>query len=375
MPRVLSVDPRAPAPHVIAEAAAVLARGGLVAFPTETVYGLGARGLDAAHVEKVFAAKERPAGHPLILHVDGEPMATALASSWTSRASRLARAFWPGPLTLIVPRAEVVPDAATGGLASVGVRAPSHPVALALIRAVGAPLAAPSANAHMHVSPTTAAHVVRSLGERVDLVLDAGPTAHGIESTVLDLTDEGGELRVLRAGALSVEALRQVEPGVAYDPRSLQVAGAAPRASPGLAHKHYAPRARVVLVDAGSDAVSAWRGLVGPRGEGAVDGDFCQRRVVLLAHSASSRVALAGASGPARVAVWHEGGVERESVAGEGSPDVIVLPASAERYAQLLYAALHALDEPDVGTLVVEGVPDAPGWEAVADRLRRASAR
>ena len=156
------MSPTNPEPAAIAEAAAVLAAGGLVAFPTETVYGLGARGLHAADVLRIFAAKERPVGHPLILHVDGEAMARTLAASWPPLATRLAAAFWPGPLTLVVPRAAHVPDAVTGGLATVGLRAPQHAVALALVRAAGEPLAAPSANAHTHVSPTTAAHVVRA---------------------------------------------------------------------------------------------------------------------------------------------------------------------------------------------------------------------
>ncbi|HSO37255.1 MAG TPA: L-threonylcarbamoyladenylate synthase [Labilithrix sp.] len=337
MPRVVRVSATSPEPPAIADAAAVLEAGGLVAFPTETVYGLGARGLHAAEVMRIFAAKERPAGHPLILHVDGEAMARSLAATWSARASRLAAAFWPGPLTLVVPRAGSVPDAVTGGLDTVGLRAPNHAVALALVRAAG-PLAAPSANAHMHVSPTTAAHVVRSLGERVDLVLDAGPCAHGIESTVLDLT--GDVPRVLRAGATSLEALRAIVPEIAYDAALLTVAGDAARASPGLASRHYAPRTRVVLAGRGAAVAEA-----------VAEAARTAARVGVIAWSAEARAALGGL--PLASLLW--------------------LPPEADGYAHGLFAALHDADAQALDALVVEGVPDAPAWWAVADRLRRAA--
>jgi len=330
------VSPTSPEPEAIADAAAVLAAGGLVAFPTETVYGLGARGLHGADVLRIFAAKERPVGHPLILHVDGEAMARTLATSWPLLASRLAAAFWPGPLTLVVPRAAHVPDAVTGGLARVGLRAPQHAVALALVRAAGEPLAAPSANAHMHVSPTTAAHVVRSLGDRVDLVIDAGPCAHGIESTVVDLT--GDVPRVLRAGATSLESLRAIAPEIAYDAAGLTVQGDAARASPGLASRHYAPRTRVVLAGHGraaADAVRAARGT----------------RIGVIAWSAEARAALEGLA----------------------LASLLVLPADADGYAHGLFAALHEADAHALDALIVEAVPDAPAWWAIADRLRRAA--
>lgn len=339
VPRVLAIDPNAPSPKAIAEAAAVLARGGLVAFPTETVYGLGARGLVAEDVGKIFAAKQRPHGHPLILHVDGEAMAETLASSWPERASRLARAFWPGPLTLVVPRADVVPDVVTGGLDSVALRAPKHAVALALIREAGQPLAAPSANAHMHVSPTTAAHVVRSLGDRVDLVLDAGPCAHGIESTVVDV--RGDVARVLRAGAATLEMLRAIEPTIVYE--AGVVAGDAARASPGMASKHYAPRASVAM---------------GRRGARFVD----------AIHEASKGGAHVGAI------VWSADA--RASIESKSAPPVAffaALPSDAPGYARALFAALYDADEAKVDVLVVEEVPDDEAWWAVADRVRRAT--
>jgi len=343
VPRVLQVSADNPEPAVIAEAAAVLARGGLVAFPTETVYGLGARGLHATDVLRIFAAKQRPHAHPLILHVDGEVMAREHASSWPPNASLLARAFWPGALTLVVERASHVPDEATGGLATVGLRAPRHPVALALIRATGEPLAAPSANAHMHVSPTTAAHVVRSLGDRVDLVLDAGPCAHGIESTVLDVTSDPP--RVLRAGAASLEDLRAVVPGVLYE--ALTVTGDAARASPGLASKHYAPRTRVSLAPSGADFVEH----------------------VSRARSSSDRVG---------AIVWsREAARELTSAVARGALSLVTLatlPDDAEGYGRAIFAALHEADEANLDALLVERVPDAPAWWAVADRVRRAAA-
>ncbi|MDB5221016.1 MAG: hypothetical protein JWO86_8943 [Myxococcaceae bacterium] len=333
MPHVLRVSPTSPEPAVIAEAAAVLARGGLVAFPTETVYGLGARGLHESDVGLVFVAKGRPTGHPLILHVDGEAMARTLAATWPERASLLARAFWPGPLTLVVARASHVPDIVSGGLPTVGIRAPQHPVALALIRAAGEPLAAPSANAHMHVSPTTAAHVVRSLGDRVELVLDAGPCAHGIESTVVDMTRDPP--RVLRAGATSLEAIRAVVPEVVYD--TITFTGDAARASPGLASKHYAPRTRVVLAQAGAGFSAA------------------------LAEAARD-VTRVG------IVVW-----SAEAKRDVGFTFVATLPPDPEGYGRAIFAALHDADAASLDILVIERVPDDPGWWAVADRLRRAA--
>lgn len=334
VPRILAVDPEKPEPSVIAEAAAVLERGGLVAFPTETVYGLGARGLHVHEVAKIFAAKGRPPGHPVILHVDGEAMARPLSSSWSPTASRLVHELWPGPLTLVVPRASSVPPEVSGGLDTVGIRAPRHPVALALIRAVSEPLAAPSANAHMHVSPTTAEHVVRSLGDRVDLVLDAGPCAFGIESTVLALGDPP---RVLRPGAVSLERLRAIEPRVLYAMVSAE--GDAPRAAPGMAAKHYAPRTKVVLTERGGDAVAAAIAASGTEG----------RRIgAIVVTDAACRAAA-------------------------GCTPVLILPDAPEPYAHALFAALHKVDAAGVELLIIEMVPTDPAWWAVADRLTRAA--
>lgn len=329
--RVLKVDPIHPEPVAIAEAVGVLERGGLVAFPTETVYGLGARGLRAEEVAKIFAAKGRPAGHPVILHVDGAARARALAAEWSDTAALLARDFWPGPLTLVVPRAPNVPPEVSGGLDTVGIRAPNHPVALALIRAAGEPLAAPSANAHTHISPTTAEHVLRSLGDKVDLVLDAGPCAHGIESTVVEVgrAGSGAPLRVLRPGAITLEQLRAIDPRTEDGTAILE--GDAPRAAPGMAAKHYAPRARVLLMPRDH--------FVRPAGE----------RVAAIVTTESAKAA-----------------------ASTCAP-LLTLPDDPSGYARGLYAALHEVDAAGVDLIVIEAPPGDAAWRAVHDRLGRAA--
>jgi L-threonylcarbamoyladenylate synthase len=205
---VVPVDTTYPDAAVIADAAARLQAGQLVAFPTETVYGLGANALDPAAVQRIYAAKGRPAWNPVIAHVPSIEAARALAREWPASAQVLAEAFWPGPLTLVVPKAAHVPEVATAGLDAVAVRVPAHPVALALLRAAAMPIAAPSANRFTQISPTTAWHVVQSLGDRVPLVLDGGPCSVGIESTVVDCTGE--EVIILRPGMLGRESLERV---------------------------------------------------------------------------------------------------------------------------------------------------------------------
>jgi L-threonylcarbamoyladenylate synthase len=194
----------APTPAAIAEAARILRAGGLVAFPTETVYGLGANALDAEAVQRIFAVKGRPASNPLIVHVASEAAARALARSWPEDAARLAAAHWPGPLTLVVEKTEAIPDRVTAGGPTVALRVPAHPIALELLRATGRPLAAPSANRSEEISPTTARHVADSLGPFVEdlIVLDGGACEVGIESTVVDVT--GAEPVVLRPGVLGI---------------------------------------------------------------------------------------------------------------------------------------------------------------------------
>jgi len=226
----------------IDEAAELIRAGRLVAFPTETVYGLGANALDADAAGRIFAAKGRPADDPLIVHVASLDDLRRVARDGSERIEPLARAFWPGPLTLVLPRLAVVPDVVTAGGDTVAVRVPDHAVAQALIRAADRPIAAPSANLFARPSPTTAQHVLDDLGDRVDLVLDGGPTDVGLESTVLDLTSDPP--RVLRPGGVTLEQLRSVVPHVRLAVRTSQDSH-----SPGTAERHYSPRARVDLFD------------------------------------------------------------------------------------------------------------------------------
>jgi len=280
--------------------------------------------------------------------VRGETEAKAIAGAWPEAASKLARALWPGPLTLVVPRAANVPNEVTAGLDTVGLRAPSHPVALALVRAVGEPLAAPSANAHTQVSPTTAAHVVRSLGDNVDLVLDGGPCTHGIESTVVTLAEDPP--RVLRPGALSLERLRALVPNVARIEAGASVADDVARASPGLASKHYSPRAKVVLCEGGEASVAS-----------ALDHARQGAQVGALVFSGAAQDAI---------------GKSAKSKARESSPDLVrfvSLPAEPEAYARALYASLYDFDAAKIDVVVVERPPAVEAWWAVIDRLERAA--
>lgn len=228
----------------ILRAAAIIRAGGLVAFPTETVYGLGAHALDPEAVARIFDAKGRPAGDPVIVHVATALAVDAIAASVPPSARALMSAFWPGPLTVIVARGSAVPLRVTAGGDTVAVRVPSHPVALALLRVAGVPIAAPSANRFSRPSPTTADDVAEDLGDRVDMILDGGPCRHGVESTVVDCTREMPV--VLRPGAITIEALRAVLPAIDLRAAVVIDPGTA-LASPGTLLKHYAPRAEVRL--------------------------------------------------------------------------------------------------------------------------------
>lgn len=251
--RVLKVDAQQPDPEAIAEAARVLRRGGLVAFPTETVYGLGANALDSEAAARIFAAKGRPATDPLIVHIAAPEQLEQVAADVPALARELAARFWPGPLTLILRRNPAIAANVSAGGETVGVRMPRHPVALALLSASGLPVAAPSANLFARPSPTTAQHVLDDLRGRVDIVLDAGTTEVGVESTVLDITQTPP--RVLRPGGVSLEALRALLPDVTYTPRYLQEEEAA--AAPGMLLKHYSPRAKLTVYSGSRDAVLA----------------------------------------------------------------------------------------------------------------------
>lgn len=324
------VDPEHPSPQVIAAAAEVIRRGGLVAFPTETVYGLGADALSEAAVLGIFAAKGRPSYNPIIAHVASVEHARTLVTHWPDAAGRLAATFWPGPLTLVLPKAPHVPLALTAGRDTVAVRMPAHPVALALIRAADCPIAAPSANRFTELSPTTADHVERGLGAGVEMILDSGSTLVGIESTVVDLS--GASPVLLRPGTLSRAALEQVLGAPLADPVPAAHATEA-RPAPGMTDRHYAPRARVALTQASEVAA-----------------------VIVRENAAGSRVGaiVIGANATGAAALQR-------------------LPADAAGYAHGLYAALHAVDDAECDVACVELPPDAPEWAGVNDRLRRAA--
>jgi L-threonylcarbamoyladenylate synthase len=308
----------------IAEAVRILRAGGLVAFPTETVYGLGADAANAAAVAKIFALKGRPAEHPVIVHFASAEAAFDWARDVPAAARKLAQAFWPGPLTLILHRAAHVPDAVTGGQDTVGLRVPSHPVARELLAQFGGGVAAPSANKFGRISPTRAEHVREDLGADAALILEGGAAEVGIESTIVDLTR--GQPVLLRPGHIKPEDIERVlgEAPLAPD-------ADAPRAS-GTLEAHYAPRAALKLAKR-SEIIDT---LVANRG----------RRIAVLA---------------------------LEVTVPRLPPTLLrVVPAVAAQYAQLLYANLRELDAAHPDLIIVEAPPDTPSWAAVRDRLLRA---
>jgi L-threonylcarbamoyladenylate synthase len=306
-------------------AVSILRGGGLAAFPTETVYGLGARAFDGAACKRVYRAKGRPSDNPLIVHVDGEAMLARVSRRVSPLARRLMKAFWPGPLTLVFDKTAAVPAAVTGGRATVAVRCPSHPAARALIRALGEPIAAPSANRSGRPSPTTAAHVLRDLRGRVPLILDGGPCRRGLESTIVDA--RGRRPVLLRPGTITPEAIALAAGAAVAAP------GRAAPPAPGTRHRHYAPSCAVVLIP----PVLVRKGFAG-----------LDRRDGLL-----HRAAWKGAR-PA-FARRVRGGVAS--------------------YARELFAGLRAAEAAGVKTLYIETVPDLGVGRAVMDRLRRAAAR
>jgi L-threonylcarbamoyladenylate synthase len=330
--RVSSVDPELPDHAAIQEAATLICAGELVAFPTETVYGLGGDGLNPESLRRIYTVKGRPSDNPLILHIASPQQLRLVAAELPDIASALIHSFWPGALTLVLPKTSEVPDLATGGLATVAVRMPDHPVALALIRQVGTPLAGPSANRSGQPSPTTAQHVLDDLDGSIALVLDAGPTLIGVESTVLDVTCSPPV--VLRPGGISQEAIE-----AAIGPLGERPEAAAYRRSPGMRYRHYSPRARVLLLeDTTPDSLQL-----------AVDAArSCHQRVGCVLH----RLALGAV--PSGVMVKRAGG-------------------SVADYAHGLFAALRDLDRLGVEVIIVEGVTDEGLGTAVMDRLRRAA--
>ena len=331
------MDAESPDEEIINLASREIRSGGLVAFPTETVYGLGANALDEAAVARIFAAKGRPATDPLIAHIADFDQLPQLASNLPDIAKEFAHRFWPGPLTLVLKKAARVPANLTAGLDSVAVRMPDHAVALCLLRAATVPIAAPSANLFSRPSPTCAQHVMDDLAGRVDVVLDAGDTPIGVESTILSLLDD--RPRVLRPGGLPVEALRWVAPDIAIEPRFLDTETAA--TSPGSLLRHYSPRAKVLLFSGHDEA-----------------------EVI-----AAMRAEIAGREGVGVIAT----DMDAHQFAGMDAP-IECLGANSDQAALRLFAALRALDKRGV-KFILARAPDGVGMGlALRDRLLRAAA-
>jgi L-threonylcarbamoyladenylate synthase len=317
----------------VTRAAELLRAGEVVALPTETVYGLAANALDASAVERIFQIKGRPSHNPIIVHVASANMARRCVKHWPPLAERLARAFWPGPLTLVLPRAEEIPAIVTAGGPTVGVRWPSHPMIQAVIRACDSPLAAPSANPSNRVSPTTAQHVFKELGHQIRLIVDGGQCQIGIESTVLDVSVSPP--RILRLGMIHEQALLAVTGRLALDADG----GAEVLKSPGLLRKHYSPRARL--------AISSWRD-----------------QLELEAQTSTSNVPPSAIHIIAHTRIPALAHFRRVSV----------IPHDAEAVVRAIYAELHQCDEAGAELIVVEALPDSPEWRPIADRLNRAAA-
>jgi L-threonylcarbamoyladenylate synthase len=316
----------------VRRAAALLRAGEVVGLPTETVYGLAANALDAQAVLKIFKIKGRPANNPIIVHVASLEMARRCVAQWPALADKLAKAFWPGPLTLVLPRAAAIPDVVTAGGTTVGVRWPSHPVMQAVIRECGFPLAAPSANTSNRVSPTTAGHVRKDLGDKIPLIVDGGQSQVGIESTVLDISVSPP--RVLRPGMIHDQALLAVTGQLKSGPGKHEPA----LKSPGMLKKHYSPKAKLIIY--------SWK----DEGE-------------LKARSAECGVRSAKVHVIAHTQVPSETGFGRVSV----------IPRDPKAFARAIYAELHQCDEAGAELIIVEALPQTDEWRGLADRLTRAA--
>ena len=332
MTQVLELDAERSQQEAIELAASVIRDGGLVAFPTETVYGLGADAMNETAVLKIFEAKGRPADNPCIVHVDSREMVDRVAGGIGDKTERLLQKFWPGPLTLVLERKPEVAPSVSAGLSTVAVRMPGNRIALELIRSARTPIAAPSANASGRPSPTTAAHVLDDLRGRIDLILDGGTTNIGIESTVLDMTPDPPV--ILRPGWITQETLSEV-----IGPIEQAASDEDFRRSPGTRYRHYSPRARVILIEQGS-------------------ADFIKK--VCNDHLKKGAV---GFIGHTPVAI---------DATGFNS---IQLGDTAGNYAHSIYAALRELDQRHSSVIVVEGISDLGEGAAVMDRLRRAASK
>jgi L-threonylcarbamoyladenylate synthase len=320
----------------VKRAAELLRAGEVVALPTETVYGLAANALDAHAVAKIFQIKGRPANNPIIVHVAGIEMAGSCVKDFPAIAEKLSRAFWPGPLTMVLPRAENIPQLVTAGGATVGIRWPGHPFIQAVIRECRFPLAAPSANLSERVSPTNAEHVRQQLGGKIPLIVDGGQSQVGIESTVLDLTVSPPA--ILRPGMIHAESLAAVCGEVQSPKSKVQSPGSALR-SPGLLKKHYSPKAKLLVLN--------WRDEMDLRSRLSTF-NFQPSTCFIIAHT--------------------------QIPSAENFAGVSVIPHDAEAFARAIYAELHRCDEAGADLIVVEAPPDLPEWSGIADRLRRASA-
>lgn len=331
--RLLSIESAESFAAAVETAAAILRAGEIVAVPTETVYGLAANALDERAVRRIYEAKERPAENPVIVHVASLEMARSTANEWPEAATLLARKFWPGPLTLVLPKAARIPSIVAAGGATVGIRWPAHPFMQALIRACGFPLAAPSANLANQISPTSAAHVWAAMKDRVPLIVDAGPCNVGIESTVLDLTSSPA--RILRPGMIAREAIREI----LGEKLSEGTGGDLALKSPGLMKRHYAPRARLAVREWRDDAEAA---------SAAHELGVPLHKVHVLAHERIPRGGLFG--------------------------KVAVIPQDPEAYARALYDELHRCDAEGAELILVEKLPEGGAWAGLRDRLKRAAA-
>jgi L-threonylcarbamoyladenylate synthase len=327
---ILKVGTEAVDPKAMARAAEIIRNGGLVAFPTETVYGLGADAMNEKAVLRIFEAKQRPADNPLIVHIANREMLSRVAARIDERSERLIEAFWPGPLTLVLERRSEVASSVSAGLPTIAVRMPRNKIALELITRANTPIAAPSANLSGRPSPTRAKHVAVDLSGRIEMILDAGPTRIGIESTVLDVT--GDPPLILRPGWITREMISATIGAVA-EPAS----GEELKRSPGTRHRHYSPRARLVLIENGSP-------------------EFTER--ICRQQLETGSVGFIGHS----------------SIEISGSSFIrVTLMDTVGAYARSVYAALRDLDEKEVDVIVVEGIGDSGEAAAVMDRLRRAA--
>jgi L-threonylcarbamoyladenylate synthase len=319
----------------VKRAVILLRAGEVIALPTETVYGLAANALDAHAVARIFAIKGRPAHNPIIVHVADLEMARRYVTQWPETADKMVRAFWPGPLTLVLPRSREIPDLVTAGGPTVGIRWPSHPFIQAVIRECGFPLAAPSANLSNQISPTNAGHVSKSLGGQIRLIVDGGQSQVGIESTVLDLSDT--RPRLLRPGMIHAESLQAVLE-CDLDDSAHETIGA-PLKSPGQLLKHYSPRAKLKML--------SWRD----------------------SHDLNAQLLALHAPFPTTHVIAHTVIPDAETYGR-----VSVIPHDAEAFARAIYAELHHCDEEEAEWIIVEALPDTNEWQAIADRLKRAAA-